>query len=239
MSSYSLWGAVFPLCVHPAAHNQASICDNPEPGVDPGRGLAVRADAGAHVGAGGGAVRANLCGEQPRAHKDPRIHSHIQSHMMEAHGEGTRQKHADVKQAAGFPSPPPASPRRTPQPPRRPPSLIALSPALQQSSCSKLIEFSAWEGPGEVRGVGAGRKLVNRSGPPRPAPAPTSPLPQPLPSALAGNNGQTGHSPHPGQSLACALVPPASHDPQKLAWLSGPWCLPLQGEPGLGWGGGI
>lgn len=81
MSSYSLWGAVFPLCVHPAAHNQASICDNPEPGVDPGRGLAVRADAGAHVGAGGGGcegqfVRGTAAGTQ--GPKDTQ--SHTKSH---------------------------------------------------------------------------------------------------------------------------------------------------------------
>lgn len=75
--------------------------------------------------------------------------------------------------------------RRTPAP------SWPLSLALQQSSCSKLIEFSAWEGPGEVRRGGGWEEACERVGPPLPTLALPSPLSQPLPSAVARNNGQT------------------------------------------------
>lgn len=51
---------------------------------------------------------------------------------------------------------------------RRSPFFPPLSLALQQSSCSKLIEFSAWEGPGELRaGWGLGRSLLTGPALPR------------------------------------------------------------------------
>lgn len=56
------------------------------------------------------------------------------------------------KQVVCLPRPPPQPPHSTYTSRRAGPlSLLPLSLALQQSSCSKLIEFSAWEGPGELR----------------------------------------------------------------------------------------
>lgn len=75
------------------------------------------------------------------------------------------------KQAMCLPAPHPA-PQHTAAA-RAPLSSPPLSLALQQSSCSKLIEFSAWEGSGELRaGWGLGRSLLTGPALPRRPPAP-------------------------------------------------------------------
>lgn len=117
------------------------------------------------------------------------------------------------------------SPAHTPAARRSP--TLPLSLALQQSSCSKLIEFSAWEGPGEWRKWGLGRRLVNRSGL----------LPPGSPPLRWGRGGQalaaweqcrrTGRSPHragpgderrPGLRAGCCRpCHPTSH-PHRREW---------------------
>ena len=82
---------------------------------------------------------------------------------------GARPRRRDLSRLFAPQAPPSAHTSRQADPL----SPLPLSLALQQSSCSKLIEFSAWEGPGELRRVGAEKELVNRSGlPPHPGSPP-------------------------------------------------------------------
>lgn len=145
---------------------------------------------GAHGGAEGDGGRA-CAGNDVGARGPGDTHWHTKSCVETLRDGGTAETQG-LEQALRPQAPPSAHSSRQADPL----SPLPLSPALQQSSCSKLIEFSAWEGPGELRRVGAGKELVNRSGLP---PYPGSP---PLRWGRVvrpwwpGNNGQTDRT-HP------------------------------------------
>lgn len=118
------------------------------------RGLAVRTDAVSHAGVLG-AVRAAFVQGTGVGTQGPRdTQSHTKSHDG---GPQDRDSAETCRHKAGCG--PPMSPLLHPlsaHPSRHADPLPSspLSLALKQSSCSKLIEFSAWKGPGEVRRVG-------------------------------------------------------------------------------------
>lgn len=118
------------------------------------RGLAVRTDAGAHTGLQG-VVRATFVQGTGAGTQGPRdTQSHTKSHdggpQDRDSAETRRHKAGCWPPMSPLLHPPSAHPSRHADPlPSSP-----LSLALKQSSCSKLIEFSAWKGPGEVRRVG-------------------------------------------------------------------------------------
>lgn len=138
------------------------------------------------------------------------------------------------KQAVCLPAPHPA-PQHTAAA-RRAPFFSTPSRALQGSSCSKLIEFSAWEGPGEWRaGWGLGRSLLTGPALPR---RPTGSSPRGGGWVAGpwwpGNNGQTDR-PGPRSGRTSGLHPLSPQD-------GGHGPLGLRAPPatgGWGRGGGI
>lgn len=122
---------------------------------------------GAHGGAEGDGGRA-CAGNDVGTRGPGDTHWHTKSCVETLRDGGTAETQG-LEQALCPQAPPSAHTSRQADPL----SPLPLSLALQQSSCSKLIEFSAWEGPGELRRVGAGKELVNRSGlPPHPGSPP-------------------------------------------------------------------
>lgn len=120
------------------SHPSVRMAPRPQPGFLPGlwdEGLQVWLRWETHKGVQS-AMGPCFCRGQMWAHRDPR----------------TQQKHTDTSRSFASHVPPPQPPHSTYTSRRAGPlSLLPLSLALQQSSCSKLIEFSAWEGPGELR----------------------------------------------------------------------------------------
>lgn len=144
-----------------------------------------------------GAVRAAFIPGTDSGTHGPRVtQSHTKSCDIGSLGRG----HTHISRLWASHDPSPTSPSTHPSHQADPLPSSPLSLALQQSSCSKLIEFSAWEGPGEVRRGGGWEEACSQVWPSPSHPCsytrPPTPLPSP-PLRAAGNNGQAERTRQP------------------------------------------